>query len=98
MNQKVNIMASTGCDSTFKLDPVSISTWIKCSERLPEVEDHYLIKTKQNQFYVAYFCKKGFGKKRFSIWKINCECCEVEYTNFYQEDVTDWMPLPETPN
>ena len=68
-----------------------MTEWIKCSDRLPEIEDKtkssstsddVLIIESCGQMYVAYlqfYGITGFRKKEEIIWRVcslTCGCCE----------------------
>ena len=62
--------------------------WIKCSDRLPEDEQYYLIKDKEEGLLIGHYIadieswsEKGTG----------CGCCCSSIT------ITHWQPLPEPP-
>lgn len=61
-----------------------IMEWVKCSDRLPEIENVLVIDV-TNDIFVAYFSKSG------SCF-INCNCREGSTCS-----PTHWMPLPELP-
>jgi hypothetical protein len=75
---------------------VIIMDWIKCSERLPDVPDDYLIYTNEKLKYVASWGKIWESKNYFQ-WVIRCECCNAEDCLLTQDMVTHWMPLPTPP-
>lgn len=65
--------------------------WIKCSERLPEINKSILV-TDGTDIWVSYrlnpdiipTCKNSY---------FSCSCCNN--CPQYSTDITKWMPLPE---
>lgn len=70
--------------------------WIKCAERLPEVDERVLICTKKKEVLIGIrstvsryydFCADHYYTTGYE--------CEVEHYNIKQLD--SWMPLPAPP-
>jgi hypothetical protein len=60
-------------------------TWIKCSDRLPDKEGHYLIHLVNGftkEYDVAYFFNNSYNNN---------------WGGWSDENITHWMPLPEPP-
>lgn len=62
--------------------------WIKTTQQLPEggsAKALYLINTRRNQMYVAYFAG--------GVWETWHQCC-----GYFEliDDVVCWMPIPES--
>lgn len=68
--------------------------WIKCSERLPKRSEHKEIITFQ-----IIKCLDGEFKEHISIDPMNCLFIRKKklYSDFGNEEVTHWMPLPPLP-
>jgi hypothetical protein len=72
--------------------------WIKCSERMPELDQSVLIWPKDNSGAMeAFLCKNN--KHDFQPGKIvfitASSCCNGD--RFDLDGVTHWMPMPEGP-
>jgi Protein of unknown function (DUF551) len=69
--------------------------WIKCSERLPDIIDDYLILTRSQQMYVGRWIPDK--KKKFRCWSIQCDCMNAEGSGDEDYNVTHWADLPKPP-
>ena len=60
--------------------------WIKCSERMPEIDQKVVFYNKDRDFcYCGYFCEdKGFRENLDDWW-------------FEDEEITHWMPIEHPP-
>lgn len=72
------------------MDAKRIMTWIKCTDRLPELNKEVLIYF--NGCFISYLRQYDFKGNIRKAWM------DCENTNFKWEDITHWMPLPEPPN
>jgi hypothetical protein len=70
--------------------------WIKCKDRLPDKEGHYLIFTTLKLMYVASYEKSVFFAF-MTNWVIVCECSKAEDCLLTQDMITHWRELPEEP-
>lgn len=64
------------------------SMWIKCSERMPELNELVLVKAIDCVSYDPYFCVA----KRIKKNNFQCSCYDTIETK-----PTHWMPLPQDP-
>lgn len=74
---------------TKQTESNSESGWIPCSERMPEDGQHVMIYTAlRKNFVVAYDCSAHMFRQRI----------RHIIHSWYAEEITHWMPLPESPN
>ena len=71
--------------------------WIKCSERLPEINKWVLVYAsgEPDEKTITTSCFLTIDIRDRPIWNLlssGCGCCDSDLTN-----VTHWMPLPEPP-
>jgi hypothetical protein len=67
-----------------------MNEWISVKDGLPEFGCPVLVSDGQS-IYVA----TRYQHYEEFIWKISCDCCDVEY--HYGFEVTHWMTLPNLP-
>jgi hypothetical protein len=76
-----------------KIEPITISIdkneWIKCSDRLPEDQSYNIVYS--DDVYIAKFIEKKDKrlKKRSGTFEVS--------DDYFENDITHWMPLPTPP-
>lgn len=80
-----------------------MSEWIKCSERLPEVDEYVLIRQRYTRdTMISRIAQWGYWVEQCENLVVNgdatasLDICMVKSPSEY-ERVTHWMPLPQPP-
>lgn len=82
-----------------------MTNWIKCSDRLPDLEktfeddtgwssDDVLVRTGKGKIRVRYYTedRDGNGVPSMRLWM------DPDSNDQAEPDITHWQPLPEAPN
>ncbi len=81
-----------------------MSKWIKCSERMPPIDEKILAYAKESNSKKYEIIKAIYydryeinGRKPEYEFYECCNCSGYDYDDMMIDHISHWMPLPKTP-